>query len=58
MIHPQELATCLSSYFVGFINNNKASDIKLVYLYSKTHEITQHISRKLVRMDVLTSEKC
>jgi len=25
---------------------------------NKTHEITQQISRKLLRMDVLTSETC
>jgi len=28
------------------------------YPYNTTHEITQQISRKLVRMDVLTSETC
>ena len=28
------------------------------YQSNTTHEITQHISRKLLRMDVLTSETC
>jgi len=29
-----------------------------MYQSNTTHEITQHISRKLLRMDVLTSETC
>ena len=62
--------TVLLSYFMGCIvlvrcvlelRCGMAVVVWYPYAYGygyHTHEITQHISRKLLRMDVLTSETC
>jgi len=63
--HPQELATYLLSYFMGCIALVRCVLVLrcglawVVWYESKTtHEITQQISRKILKMDVLTSETC
>ena len=61
-IHPQELATYLLSYFMVCIALVRCVLVLRCGLagvvWYTTHEITQQISRKLLKMDVLTSETC
>jgi len=65
-MHPQELATYLLSYFMGCIALVRCVLVLrcglagvVWYPYAGfSHEITQQISCKLLRIDVLTSETC
>jgi len=55
-----EIRTHFASSYLGDLMSESPS-LKTVFLmlgYNTTHEITHQISRKLLRMDALTSETC